>query len=174
MRPGDIIWVRVFKSDGSTHRWWQARVESVQEDCLVTWTPVGNPVYHNPDRFPRATYYQSWAIRSYYWPGRRHDLLEVYNPDGQLHELYADITSPIEIAGGELRFIDHELDVQVLAGQLPQIVDQDEFAEAADSYGYSAEFIRESYAVAEQVLDLLVTWQPLGAVTGRDAAQSDG
>ncbi len=162
MKAGDIIWVRVFKADGSTHRWWQAQVESAQEDCLITWTPVGNPVYHNPDRFPRAIYHQKWAIRSYYWPGRRHDLLEVYNPDGQLHELYADITSPVEIGDGELRFIDHELDVQMLIGQPPLIIDQDEFDEAAVLYGYTDEFVRESYAVAEEVVDLIAAWQSLG------------
>ena len=137
-------------------------MESVQADCLVTWTPVGNPVYHNTDRFPRSVYNQKWAIRSYYWPGRRHDLLEVYNPDGHLHELYADITSPVEIGDGELRFIDHELDVQMFTGQSPQIIDQDEFAEAAVSYSYTDDFVRESYAVAEEVLKLVADWQTLG------------
>ena len=163
MKPGDTIWVRVFKSDGSTHRWWQARVESVQDDCLITWTSVGNPVYHNSERFSRPIYHQKHHIRSYYWPGRRHDLLEVYNPDGQLHELYADITSPVEIVDGEVSFIDHELDVQMFAGQPPLIVDQDEFAEAALSYQYTDDFVRESYAVAEEVVGLLASWQPLGS-----------
>jgi protein associated with RNAse G/E len=168
MKPGDVIWVRVFKADGSTHRWWQARVEAARDDCLITWTNAGNPVYHNADRFPRAVYHQPWAIRSYYWPGRRYDLLEVYHPDGQLHELYADITGPVEVIDGEVRFIDHELDVQMLAGGEPQIVDQDEFAEAAGQYGYSETFIRESYAQAETLLTLVREWEPAGGVARFD------
>lgn len=162
MQPGDLIWVRVDKADGRPHRWWQATVESFADGCLVAYTAVGNPVYHNPTRFPQSIYHQRHAIRSYYWPGRRHNLLELYGPDGDLRELYADIISPIEIGADGIRFIDHELDVSQLTGQVPEIVDQDEFAEAAALYGYADEFVRESYALAEQLRDVLANWRPLG------------
>jgi len=162
MNPGDTIWVRVSKTDGSFHRWWQARVESVSDDCIVTYTWFENPVHHNAERFPQAVYLQPWDIRSYYWPGRRHTLLEVYRPTGELFELYADITSPIEIGDGQISFIDHELDVYQSAGEAPEIVDQDEFAEAAEVYGYTDEFMRQCYELAEALLDVLANWQPLG------------
>ncbi len=162
MKPGDLIWVRLFKSDGSAYRWWQAQVESVTEECLVTYTPAGNKIFHNPDRFPKHIYYSKHDMRTFYWPGRRHDLLEVYSPDGRLHELYANITSPVEVGDNEVRFVDHELDVQMYVGDTPQIVDQDEFAEAASTYSYTDAFIRESYVVAEEVLELVASWQPLG------------
>ncbi len=102
-------------------------------------------------------------MRTFYWPGRRHDLLEVYSADGRLHELYVNITSPVEVADGEVRFVDHELDVQMYTGETPQIIDQDEFAEAAVLYGYTDAFVRESYAVAEEVLEIVAKWQPLGS-----------
>lgn len=159
---GDEIWLRNFKADGSPHRWWRARIEATQDNCIITYAPPGNPVHHNPDRFPRPLYHQPWHIRAYYWPGRRHNLLEVYEPDGRLSELYADIISPIELVDGEIHFIDHELDVLQPAGQAAQIVDQDEFAEAAGRFGYSDAFVRESYALAEQVRELLAGWRPLG------------
>jgi protein associated with RNAse G/E len=162
VKPGDTIWVRIDKADGSPHRWWQTRVEAIEGDCLVTWTVAGSPMYHNADRFPKAVYPVQWFIRNYYWSGRRYDLLEVYDLDGQLHELYADVTSPVEVTDDEIRFIDHELDVQMFAGQTPRIVDQDEFAEAAEQYGYSEEFVRESYALAEELLVVLAEWQPRG------------
>ena len=98
---------------------------------------IGSPIHHNPDRFPAALFPLRHAIRSYYWPGRRHNLLEIYGADGQLVELYADITSPVEVRENEIAFIDHELDVSQLAGQAPRIVDQDEFAAAAVAFGYS-------------------------------------
>jgi protein associated with RNAse G/E len=162
MKPGDVIWTRVYKSDGSPHRWWQALVEEVTEECLVTYTKAGNPVFHNPGRFPNGIYYQKHDIRNYYWPGRRHDMLEVYWPDGRLYELYADITSPVEIVDGEVRFVDHELDVQMFAGQTSRIIDQDEFAEAALVYNYTEEFMAACYAQAEELLPLLAQWQPVG------------
>ena len=163
MKPGDTIWVRVFKADGRTHRWWRAQVEAIQDECIIAYTPVGNPIYHNVDRFSAPVFAQKWAIRNYYWPGRRHNLLEVYEADCRLRELYADITSPIEVVGNEIHYIDHELDVQMDAGDQPRIIDQDEFAEAAIQFGYSDGFVRQSYELAEQLIDVIRAWRPLGA-----------
>lgn len=173
MRPGDLIWVRVFKADGSTHRWWQAVVESAEAECVVTYTTAGNQVFHNPSRFRRPVFIQKHDIRSYYWPNRRYDLLEVYRPDGRLHELYADITGPVEVLDGEVRFVDHELDVQMFAGQAPHIVDQDEFIEAAREYHYSAELMALCNAQAEALLSLMAQWQPAGIQRLRSASGDD-
>lgn len=162
MKSGDTVWVRVFKADGSPHRWWQAVVEDVAEDCIVAVTRSGNIVYHNASRFPFSEYRQKHTIRNFYYPGRRHTLLEVYRPDGALNELYADICSPVQLVEGEIHLIDHELDVSMMSGDEPRIVDQDEFAEATEQYGYSEEFVRESYALAEELLVVLAEWQPRG------------
>ena len=162
MKPGDIVWVRTAKADGRPYRWWQAQVEAVDEECVVVYSAIGSPIHHNPDRFPATLYHLRHTIRSYYWPGRRHNLLEIYAAGGALVELYADIISPIEIVEGEIRFTDHELDVSFLTGQAPQIVDQDEFAAAAVAYNYTDEFMHDCYEVAEALLDVLANWQPLG------------
>jgi len=163
VRPGDTVWVRTYKADGRPHRWWQDQVEAVDDACVVVYSAIGSPIHHNPDRFPAAIFPLSHTIRSYYWPGRRHNLLEIYDADGALVELYADITSPVEIVEGEIRFTDHELDVSFLTGQAPQIVDQDEFAEAAVAFGYTDEFVRQGYELAEALLAVLAGWQPRGA-----------
>jgi protein associated with RNAse G/E len=160
MRPGDLIWVRIYKSDGQLHRAWRAPVESVADGQIVTFTEANNPIYTLTQN-----YSLSHSIRCFLWPGRRHTLLEVYTTDGELHELFADITSPIEIVDGEVHFIDHELDVQMALGGDPCIVDQDEFAEAALKYGYTEAFVRECYTLAEQLLELLANWRPLGIRT---------
>lgn len=157
MKAGDLIWVRVFKADGKPYRSWQARVESVTDECIVAFSEVNNPVY-----MANRTITQSHHIRSYYWPGRRYDLLEVYEPDGRLRELYADISSPVELLNGEIRYIDHELDVSQYTGEKAQIIDQDEFAEAAERFGYTEQFMQESYALAESLLELFANWRPLG------------
>jgi protein associated with RNAse G/E len=157
MRPGDAVWVRVFKADGSPYRWWKSRVESITDDYTVIFTEASSPL-----SMPTQTISLAHHFRTYFWPGRRHTLLEIYEPDGRLHELYADITSPVEVNDGEIRFIDHELDVSMIAGNEPRIVDQDEFAEAAERFGYSDDFIRECYALAESLLEVLANWQPRG------------
>lgn len=162
VKLGDTVWVRVFKADGRPHRWWLAQVEAVDDECVVVYSAIGSPIHHNPQRFPASLFPLKHIIRAYYWPGRRHNLLEIYGADGALVELYADIISPVEIVEGEIRFTDHELDVSLLTGQPPQIIDQDEFAEAAVAYGYSDEFMRQCYELAEALLDVLAGWQPRG------------
>ena len=162
MTPGDTVWVRIFKADGQPHRWLQARVEATEGECIVLYSAAGSPVYHNPQRFSAPLFPLQHAIRAYYWPGRRHNVLEIYEPDGRLAELYADITSPVEVTEDEVRFIDHELDVSQLTGEAPRIVDQDEFAEAAVAFGYSEEFMRQCYALAEELEGVLAHWRPRG------------
>jgi protein associated with RNAse G/E len=157
MRPGDAVWVRVFKADGSPYRWWKSRVESIGDDYIVIFTEASNPL-----STPTQTIALAHHFRTYFWPGRRHTLLEIYEPDGRLYELYADITSPIEVSDGEIRFIDHELDVSMMAGDEPRIVDQNEFAAAAVAFGYTETFVREGYALAEELLAVLANWQPRG------------
>lgn len=157
MRPGDKVWVRVYKADGSLYRSWQSLVESVSADCVVLTNKVHDLLYVGAQLFAMEHHF-----RTYFWPGRRHTLLEIYKPDGRLHELYADITAPIQVVGEEIHLIDHELDVSMMAGEGPRIVDQDEFAEAAVTFGYSEAFVRESYALAEELIDVLANWQPRG------------
>ena len=157
MKPGERIWVRVFKTGGTPYRSWQPVVESVAEDCIVVFSRAGSPLY-SADQTVALQHH----FRTYFWPGRRHTLLEIYEPDGRLRELYADISGPIELVGEEIHFVDHELDVSMMAGEQPRIVDQDEFAEAAERYGYTDDFIRESYALANRLIDVLANWTPAG------------
>ena len=54
-----------------------------------------------------------------------------------------------------------------LHGQVPQIIDQDEFAEAAVVYGYSEAFMGQCYELAEALLGVLAGWQPRGATSAQ-------
>lgn len=157
MKPGERIWVRVLKTGGVPYRSWRPVVESISEECVVVFSEAGSPLSTGDNTIALQHHF-----RTYFWPGRRHTLLEIYEPDGRLHELYADITGPIEVDGDEIRFIDHELDVSMMAGLEPRIIDQDEFAEAAELYGYTDEFVRESYALANRLIDVLANWTPAG------------
>lgn len=157
MQPGDVIWVKTLKADGTLHRRWRSVIEEVTPELIVAITRVGNPVYA-----AGKTYTQSFHIRNYYWPGYRHTLLEVYAPDGELVELYADVCSPVEILDSEIRFVDHELDVSHLMDGEPRLVDEDEFAEAAELYGYSEEFQQVCYQAAAEALALITGWQARG------------
>lgn len=97
-------------------------------------------------------------LRAYYWFGKYHNLIEVFEPGGNLLELYINIASPPEWENGILKFKDHELDVSKYPPKPAVILDEDEFAEAASLYGYSPQFQEKMYAIAREALVLADAW----------------
>ena len=157
MKPGDCVRVRAYKSDGTCYRWWTATVETAGADELVLVTPVGHLIEDPGDSFVSPN-----ALRVFYWPGKWYSLLEAYTPDGELSEIYVNISSPMEIEGLEMRFTDYELDVSRRQPGEAELLDEDEFEEAAIEYGYSEEFQRLCYEVAREAIDLANRWVARG------------
>jgi protein associated with RNAse G/E len=157
LRIGQQILVRSLRADGACYRWWHALVEYSDASTLVTYAPHGARVEQ-----PGGGYSVRYAIRAWYWFDRPYNLLEVYEPDGSLAEIYIHIASPPRLVATTLEYTDHELDVVCQPGAPPRIVDQDEFAEAAMRYGYTAAFQAACFATAEAALVTAAEWQPHG------------
>ena len=162
MQIGDQMQVRAHKSDGTCYRWWTAIVESVSADQIVVVTPVGHAIED-----PGGTFVSPNALRVFYWPDKWYSLLEAYAPDGELVEIYVNISSPVEIDGLQMRFTDLELDVSRRPPREALLEDEHEFEEAAVEYGYSEEFQRTCYAVAKEALDLANRWEARGMPADR-------
>jgi protein associated with RNAse G/E len=156
-KPGDRVHVRAYKAGGTCYRWWTAIVEIANPDELVLVTPVGHLIEDPGDSFVSPN-----ALRVFYWPGKWYSLLEAYAPDGKLVEIYVNISSPVETDGLQMCFTDHELDVTRRPPGEAELVDEDEFQEAAIEYGYSEEFQRACYAAAREALDLANGWVARG------------
>jgi protein associated with RNAse G/E len=154
---GAPIEVRALHSDGTAYRWWPTTVESASANALVTYSAPGKLI-HGPAGSSVATFH----IRATYWYERPYNLFEVYRADGHLLEVYVNIASPAHLDGHTLTFTDHELDVVLQPGQPPVVVDEDEFAEAAERYGYSAEFQAACHQAVADVLSFIQDWQPAG------------
>ena len=58
-----------------------------------------------------------------------------------------------------MSFKDHELDVSRYVPKPAELIDEDEFAEAAIKYQYSKEFQEKMYAAANEALELANHWQ---------------
>ena len=157
LKPGDRVTVNALKADGTRYRRWQATVEAVKAGLVVVVTYVGHRVEDIDGDFTSRH-----AIRGFYWLDRGHNLLEAYGPDGTLEQIYVNVSSPPTIEGGHIRFSDYELDVSRKVPNEAQIVDQDEFAEAAVRYGYSAAFQQACYQAAEEALALANNWVARG------------
>jgi protein associated with RNAse G/E len=153
MQVGDRVRVRAYKSDGICYRWWTATVEAVERDRVVVVTPVGHWVEDIDGGWASP-----WAIRGYYWLDRGYSLLEVYTPEGRLDEVYVNISSPVEIGDGQLRFTDYELDVSRRPPHGARIEDEEEFREAASRYGYSEAFQEACYRVARAAVGVADGW----------------
>lgn len=157
MSVGSDIDVRVFKADGTLYRSWRSTVEELDTQKIVVVTPIGRRVVG-----PGGGWTTRWDGREFYWFERPYNLIEVYEPGGRLRELYSHIASPARLEDGSITYVDHELDVVLKPGKMPVLEDEDDFAEAADRFGYSSAFRNACYEAAKVAMSLLSCWQPRG------------
>lgn len=154
LSQGELVRITARRADGTPYRWWEARVEKVTPNCVVTYAPAGCVVHH-----PGAADWQSTgAVRTFYWTDRPYNLNEIYQRDRETSGLYVHIASPAQFVAGGISYHDYELDVNQHVGQAAQVLDEDEFAEAACKYGYSPEFQAECRAAVQEALRLVDTW----------------
>jgi protein associated with RNAse G/E len=158
MQAGDRILVHAHKACGDCYRWWPATVESIDDERVVTMSRVGHSV-----RGPKGGWVSKFDIRGVYWFDRQYNLVEVYLSSGKLKQVYIHIASPARIDDRNVTYIDHELDVVARPGQPVRIVDEREFEEAAEEYGYSAAFQSACRHAVDEALQVVATWSPSGA-----------
>jgi protein associated with RNAse G/E len=155
MKIGERIQVQARKTDGTVYRSWQATIESITEKSIVTIAPAGSSVFNiKGEDYPIRHHY-----RSYYWFDKFYNLLEIFETSGELFHIYINIASPPEFENGIMSFKDHELDVSRYVPKPAELVDEDEFAEAAVKYHYSQEFQDKMYSAAKEALVLANTWE---------------
>jgi protein associated with RNAse G/E len=154
MQPGEFITVYALHADEQWYRRWQTTVESVDDECIITFSPASSAGEH----VTRGPYTLPFAMRGCYWLAKPYNLFEVLNADGSANEIYLNVASPPRIDGGELRYVDYELDVSLIPGQPAVIVDQDEFEEAIGAYGYSLDFQARCWKAAEEARQLAERW----------------
>jgi protein associated with RNAse G/E len=155
MKPGDKIRVCACKADGTVYRSWLTMIESVDADSIITISPAGGMV---EDR-ARIKYQVEYILRSYYWFHKFYNLIEVFDTQENLVEIYINIASPPVFEDGRMSFKDHELDVSKYPPKAAQLIDEDEFAEAAVKYQYTPKFQEKMYSVAEEAIELANTWK---------------
>ena len=153
MKVGDKIRLRACKADGEMYREWTAEVESCAPDLIVTIAPAGSPLFSKGN-----IHIMKYHMRSFYWRDKLYNLLEIFEPAGDLVEIYLNIASPPEITDDMIVFKDHELDVSKIPPGAARIVDEDEFLDAAEKYGYSKEFQEKMYAAAHDALTIAENW----------------
>ncbi|MEM7129809.1 MAG: DUF402 domain-containing protein [Chloroflexota bacterium] len=152
---GQPIRVRAFKANGTCYRHWQVKVTSVTEEWLETESKAGHEVW---DR--SGSWIGKFNICAVYWFDRPYNLFEIRDAQtDELIEIYINIGSPPRFSDGELHFTDYELDVVCLPGESARLVDEDEFAEAVETFGYSKDFQAACYQAAQEALTVANEWK---------------
>jgi protein associated with RNAse G/E len=157
MQVGDSIRIRAFKACGNCYRWWPATVEAIDEERVITMSRVGHTV-----RGPKGGWVSRFDMRGVYWFNRPYNLVEVYLPSGKLKQVYIHIASPAAIDEATVTYTDHELDIVRRPGQPIKVVDENEFVEAVEEYGYTPQFQRFCRHAVSEALHLAASWRPVG------------
>jgi protein associated with RNAse G/E len=142
--PGTSLEIRALRSDGNAYRWWNDTVVATEDDRVISTYPNGRVVLG-----PGGGWSSRSSGRTVYWFDRPYNLTEQYGPDGSLFEIYVHIASPARLDSRTLTYTDHELDV---------VLDEDEFREAARTFGYTPEFQASCYRAVEDVLGFIGKW----------------
>jgi protein associated with RNAse G/E len=154
MKIGDKIEGRARKADGSVYRSWHAIIESIEPNLIVAIAPAGSLVDNKKGGQAQLAHH----YRCYYWLDKFYNLNELFEPNGELVEIYINIAAPPEFENDILSFKDHELDVVKNLPDAARLIDEDEFLAAVDTYKYSKEFQAQMYAAASEALELAENW----------------
>ena len=140
------ISVRVLKYDGSDYRQWSG-VLSRRDGSLIELDAAFSMDAYHPllGEIPRGT-----RLIEYYWLDRWYNVLKFLNDDGSTRHFYCNITTPPELAGKTLTYVDLDIDILALPDLTYQVLDLDEFEANAEAFGYSEEVHKNAHqAVAE-------------------------
>jgi protein associated with RNAse G/E len=155
MKIGDRIQVQACKADGSVYRSWHTTIEKMDADSIITVSPIGSEMQ---DR-KRGNVRIGHTMRNYYWFDKFYNLIELFDAQGNLAQIYINIASPPYLEDGSLCFKDYELDVFRYPSNSAILLDEDEFAEAVITYQYTKEFQKQMYSAANEALELANHWQ---------------
>lgn len=123
-------------------------------DLIVTVSPLGSEMQDKK----RGSVRIGHTMRNYYWLDKFYNLIELFDAQGNLAQIYINIASPPYLEGESLCFKDYELDVFRYPSSPATLLDEDEFAEAVITYQYTKEFQEQMYSVANEALDLANGW----------------
>ncbi|HIG40598.1 MAG: DUF402 domain-containing protein [bacterium] len=151
------ILVKALKSDGSIHRICEAELELRTDQGCVVWTRLGTPVSDGQ----KLLYEQDADVRAFFVYSARLNLLEVYEPNCQLREIYLNVIAPMEDFDSELVYVDLELDVSKTEDRegAALIVDKDEFEEAIQLYSYGADVVSSCWSAAKLGQAIADCWE---------------
>lgn len=132
------ITVNSLAFDGTVRRSWKCKLIERIDPLLLFVGTFDRDVEHGELGLIK----KGTISYEYYWLDRWYNIFRFHEADGRLRNYYCNINMPPTFVGGELNYIDLDIDVVVWSDMRYQILDRDEFEENAAKFNYS-EKIRE-------------------------------
>lgn len=155
--------VRACKYDGSEHRRWNANLTDVQGSMIVLTGAFEKEVRHPL----LGTIVRGTESVEYYWTDRWYSVFRFTEPSGELRNYYCNVNKPTTFDGSVLTFVDLDIDILVTPEFAYTVLDEDEFAENANRYGYPDEVRQRVQVAVSELIGLLEAKQfPFSGSTG--------
>ncbi len=155
LAAGSTIVVASTKYDGSLHYEYPATVVADEGDRLLAWAPAGTlrRSYRGAGPAPRH-------VLRFHEAGRYWNLEVAWEPDWRPNKHYVNIALPSTWADGTLRYVDLDLDVSCWADGRVLLLDQHEFAEHRDRFGYPDWLVERAWEAVDEVRALISSGLP--------------
>jgi len=147
--PGSRILLRATKFDGSAH--WIQPFTVISDDgtLLVTQYRARTPIYTS-----RGEFRSPYDSRVYFWRDRWFNVFRLSRPGCSLALWYCNVTTPPSFDGCQLGYVDLDLDVSVRPDGCIEVLDEDEFEQHREKYGYPADVVSRAEDAAREIVQL--------------------
>lgn len=174
LTPGQSIPVASTKFDGSLHYRYTMQVVSTDDGCLRAWAPFGTAMHSY-----RGELTADRPFLMLYYGDRDWNLEIMWEPDWTPNKHYVNIALPATWDDGTVRWVDLDLDVSWWADGTLRLLDEDEFAEHRDRFGYPEWLVERAWKAVDEVQGMIDRrrWpfdQSLYAWRPSDDSASDG
>ncbi len=139
------------KYDGTVQAAWESELLDHAGSLLRSVVPGGRPVYVL-DRSRWVQSGQTTCAVELYFDDRWYNVWHFR--DGTTELWYCNVAMPATFDGKTLRWIDLDIDIRCYRDGVPEVLDEDEFAQHRIELGYPAEVVERAFAARDEALRL--------------------
>lgn len=139
------------KYDLSIRRSWQCKLVERNGPLLLFVGEFEGEITH-PDL---GVIKPGTVSHEYYWLDRWYNIFRFHEPDGTLRNYYCNINMPPTFENGVLDYVDLDIDVLVWPDFRYEVVDEADFEENANLFGYSDDVRSKVQATLDELIELI-------------------
>lgn len=147
---GRPIHVRSTKYDGSPHWEFDSWFVLEKGSLLVTSNFAGQEL-----QTWKGPWTNPYDTRNHFWVDRWYNVMRLEQPHGGgLDGWYCNVTTPTQYDGANVYYVDLDLDVRVSRDGETEVLDEDEFIEHSERFGYPPEVVDEARRAVDKLVAL--------------------